>query len=98
MRPEAKSATWAGTQRHAIQLLQGDERLPMLPIDLVNPADVRVNERGKGLCLALKAGRRLRVLATSSGRNLKATKWYRFISSALETTPIPPPPSFSTTR
>src|SRR5260370_2581248 len=36
--------------------------------------------------------------ATSPGRNLSATKRWRRVSSALYTTPIPPPPSFSMTR
>src|SRR4029077_16160494 len=36
--------------------------------------------------------------ATSSGRNLRATKRSRRVSSALYTTPIPPPPNFSTMR
>ena len=38
------------------------------------------------------------VLATSSGRNFRATKRSSRVSSALYTTPIPPPPSFSTMR
>src|SRR6266849_1627627 len=36
--------------------------------------------------------------ATSTGRNLSATKRWRRVSSALYTTPIPPSPSFSVTR
>src|SRR5436305_843496 len=37
-------------------------------------------------------------LASSSGKNFKATKRPSSVSSALYTTPIPPPPTFSTTR
>jgi len=36
--------------------------------------------------------------ANSGGRNLRATVRWRRVSSALKTTPIPPPPSFSKIR
>ena len=45
-----------------------------------------------------KRARAWRSRANSSGRNFRATKRCKRASSALYTTPMPPPPSFSTTR
>ena len=50
-------------QRHAIQKFHRDERLLVLLANVVNRADVRVVECGRGLSFALKAGECLRVTA-----------------------------------
>jgi len=42
--------------------------------------------------------RACRSLESSSGRNFKATVRLSVVSSALYTTPVPPPPSFSSMR
>ena len=61
-------------QRQAFQKLHGDEGLAVLFADVVDRADVGMIQRGRGLRFALKARQRLRIRATSSGRNFSATK------------------------
>ena len=46
-------------QRHAVQILHRNERSPLLVINLVNRADIRVVQRRRGLRLTLKAGKSL---------------------------------------
>ena len=48
-------------QRFTVQELHGDECLTVLLANVVDRADVRMVERGRGLRFALKAGQRLRV-------------------------------------
>ena len=48
-------------QRYAVQKLHGDECLPVMLINLVNRADVRMIERRSGLGFALKTAQGLRV-------------------------------------
>src|SRR5438128_1194216 len=48
-------------QRLAFQKLHGDESLPLLLADVVDGADVRVIEGGRGLRLASETGQRLKV-------------------------------------
>ncbi len=48
-------------QRHAIQVLHGNERLPVVLADVVNGANIRMIQRGSGLRFALETGERLRV-------------------------------------
>ena len=61
-------------QRHSIQKLHHDERLATVFADLVNRADIGMIQGGG--CPAPHAGTGpcLRILATSSGRNFRATK------------------------
>ena len=55
----------------------------VLLANVVNRADVGMIQSGRGLGFAVKALQGLRVRATSSGRNLRATKRPRSVSSAL---------------
>ena len=43
-------------QRLAVQKLHGDECLPVMLVNLMNRADIRMVQRGSGLRLALEAG------------------------------------------
>ena len=62
-------------ERHAVEKLHGDEgRVPSCFVDFVNRADVGMVEGGSGLGFALEALSACASLATSSGRNLRATK------------------------
>src|ERR1700722_12608793 len=85
-------------QRHPVEIFHRDKSLAvLLPISL-NRQVFGLVQAGGGL-----GSRRNRSIvagspATSSGRNLMATKRSSRVSSALYTTPIPPPPSFSTMR
>ena len=79
-----------------IQKLHGNERLPILFTDVVNRADIGMIQR-RGLGFVLKAGECLRVTGNLVGKNLRARKRCSRVSSALYTTPIPPPPSFFST-
>src|SRR6266481_6187514 len=54
--------------------------------------------KSSGRYRAAGNGRGTEGLATSSGRNFGATKRRSRVSSALYTTPRPPPPNFSTMR
>jgi hypothetical protein len=83
-------------QRQPVQKLHRDEGVPVLLTDVVDGADVRMIESRRGLRLTLETGECLR--ATSGGKNFNATKRCRRVSSALYTTPMPPPPSFSMIR
>src|SRR6516162_1043526 len=95
---------WAGTrpaptdpvlERLPFQQFHSDERSTLKLVYVVNRADVGMIEGARGSGFALEAFQHLRVGAGPSGRNLSATKRPSFTSSALYTTPIPPPPSFS---
>jgi len=85
-------------KRLAFQQLHGNEGAVTHFVDLIDGADVGVIESGSRFGFALEPAESLRSRATSSGRNLSATNRPSFRSSALYTTPIPPPPSFSTMR
>ena len=61
-------------QGYPVQKLHGDERLTVLFANFVDGADVGMVQGGCSLGFALKARECLRVSATSSGRNLRATK------------------------
>ena len=64
----------------------------------VDPGDVGVIERCQQLGLAPEAGHRSGSAAKPSGRILIATSRSRVVSTAFQTTPIPPSPIFSTMR
>jgi len=83
-------------QRYPVQKLHGDERLPILLPNVINRADVGMIECGRGLSFTLKTGEGLRVACNFIRQELEQ-RWSR-VSSALKTTPMPPPPSFSTMR
>ena len=82
-------------ERLAFQQLHRDERPALVLVDVVDGADVRVIQGRGGAGFALEPLQRMRSRAKSSGRNLRATRRPSRVSSALYTTPIPPPPSFS---
>jgi hypothetical protein len=67
-------------QRHALQKLHSDERLPVLLANVVNRADVWVIQYGRGLGLTLKAGECLRVtgnlLGASEMAEFARTTWF----------------------
>jgi hypothetical protein len=85
-------------ERLAIQKLHHDEGLALPFVNVVDGADVRVVECRGGLCFTLEALQNLMILGQASGKNFKATNRRSFVSSALYTTPMPPPPSFSIIR
>ena len=58
-------------QRHAIQELHGDERLPVLIVNFVDGADVGVVQSGSRLCLAPKTRQRLRVMSDIFGQEFQ---------------------------
>jgi len=72
-------------QRHPVEKLHCDERHVVLLANVIDRADVGMIQRRRSLGLALKTGARDGVTrdATSSGRNLRATKRCRRVSSAL---------------
>ena len=61
-------------QRHALQKLHGNERLSPCLADFVDGANIGMIQRGSRPRLPPKTFQGLRVFATSSGRNLRATK------------------------
>jgi hypothetical protein len=65
--------------------------------DLVNRADAGMIQRRGRPRFPPKSLERLLVAGDVIGRNLSATNRPSWVSSALYTTPMPPPPSFSTT-
>ena len=79
LRPASNSVLQCCT----VQILHDYEGLPVHLVNLVDGANVGVVERRGGFGFALKAGERLRSLATSSGRNLRATERLSLTSSAL---------------
>src|SRR5204863_8523849 len=81
-------------QSHSIQKLHHDERLMSVLSNLVNGADVGMIQ-GRCRCASRRKRSSARESrATSSGRNFRATKRPSSVSSALYTTPMPPPPNF----
>jgi hypothetical protein len=59
--------------------------MTLLLTDVMNRTDIGMIQRRSGFCLTLEAAEGLRVLATSSGKNLRATKRCNRVSSALYT-------------
>jgi hypothetical protein len=53
---------------------------------------------GGGLGLALEPAQGLRIAGDIIGQELESNEAMQSVSSALYTTPMPPPPSFSTMR
>ena len=70
-------------QRHPVQKLHGDERFPILLTDVKDHANIGVIQRGGGLGFALKTGEGLRVPGRFFRQELRATKRWRRMSSAL---------------
>jgi hypothetical protein len=58
-------------QRQSIQELHGNESLPVLVINFVDGADVRMIQRGGGLGFSLKAGECLRVFSYTIRKELE---------------------------
>src|SRR5579862_1052287 len=85
-------------ERLAVEKLHGDKCPPSVLADVVNRADLGMVQRGSRFGFAAKTFEACGSRATSSGKNLSATKRSNRVSWALYTTPIPPPPSFSTMR
>ena len=61
-------------QRRALQILHGDEGAAVLLADVVNRADVRVIQGGRGSGLALESIQRLRVASEFVGQELERDK------------------------
>jgi len=85
-------------QRESVQKFHGDESFAVCVINLVDGADVRMIQRRGGPGFALKAAECLRVFGYVVGQELEGHNRRSLTSSALYTTPIPPPPIFSTMR
>jgi hypothetical protein len=66
--------------------------------DLIDRADIRMVERGCGAGLAAEAVQSLRVLSNAVGKEFQSDETTKVSVLGFVTTPIPPPPSFSTTR
>ena len=83
----------------AFQVFHDDETLAFILIHVIDRADMRMIQGGGGPRFALEAfdGQRL-FGKKSSGRNFRDTWRPSLRSSALYTTPMPPPPSFSRMR
>src|SRR5262249_3869495 len=99
---QALHAHWAARygvlEGFPLQILHGDEPPIALLADFINGADVRMIQRRRRARFAPESLQRLRIFGHSSGRNFNATKRPSCESSALYTTPMPPPPSSSRTR
>ena len=85
-------------ERLAFEILHDDEGLIAILADVVNGADIGMIQRRRRLGLAAEAAEGRGVAGDILGKEFKTTKRWRRVSSALYTTPIPPPPSFSITR
>jgi hypothetical protein len=72
--------------------------MPLLLTDVIDRADVGMIQRRSGLSLPPEAGQRLRVAGDILGQELERDETVQPGVLGLITTPIPPPPSFSTTR
>jgi hypothetical protein len=59
-------------QGHAIQKFHGDECPAVLVAYVINRADIRVIQRGRGLRFALKTGQRLRIAGNFFGQELES--------------------------
>ena len=81
-----------------VQKLHGDEGFAVLLADVVDRADIGMIQRGCGLGFELKAGQRVRIVGNLLRQELEGDEAMQAVSSALYTTPIPPPPSFSIMR
>jgi hypothetical protein len=58
-------------QRHAVEILHGDEVLTLPLVNLEDHADIGVVQRRSGLCFALEAGMSLRVLGDFIGQEFQ---------------------------
>ena len=85
-------------QRRTVQELHRNERPIAIFPDLMDRADIRMIERRRSPRFPTEAFRRLRILGYIIGQKLQRNEPPSSVSSALYTTPIPPPPSFSTMR
>jgi hypothetical protein len=65
-------------QRHAVEKFHDDEGLPIHFVDFVDGADVGVVQGGRGLGLALKTGKHLRVFGYVRGKKLQGDKAIEF--------------------
>ena len=61
-------------QRYTVQKLHGDERLPVLLANVVNRADIRMVQCGRGLGFALEPGKSLRVAGNFFWKKLEGDK------------------------
>ena len=93
-----RAAGDAVLERLAVQKFHGDEGFARLLADVVNRADVGMIQGGRGLGFAPKALEGLRIVGDVVGQEFERDKTASRMSSALYTTPMPPPPSFSTMR
>jgi len=65
-------------QRHAFQVVHGNERLAGLVVNLVDGADVRVAQSGSCLGFTLEASERLRISRHILGKELEGDKAAKF--------------------
>ena len=61
-------------QRHAVQILHGNECLPILLADVINSADVRMVQRGCRLRFTLETAQSLRIFRHIIGQELERDK------------------------
>ena len=97
-RPASGPALDEAADREPFEPLHRDERLSVVLAELVDGADVRMLERRGEACLPLEPGEPLARAAASLRRSLMATSRPRRMSSARNTTPMPPSPRQSSSR
>ena len=61
-------------QRHAVEILHGDEGFAVLVVDFIDGADVGMIQGRGGLGFALEAAERLRVFGYIVGKELESDK------------------------
>ena len=76
-------------QRHAVKKLHGDERLPVLIVDLIDGADVGMVQGRSGLGLTLKAAQSLLVSGDLIGKEFERHKAIEFDILGLVDDPHP---------
>jgi hypothetical protein len=87
-------------QRHHVQKFHHDEGLAFTPADFVDGTNVGMIQGRCGTSFPAEAFERLRVSGNIFRQELQGDEatYNSSVSSALYTTPIPPPPSFSMMR
>src|SRR5688572_30252885 len=85
-------------ERRALQELHGDERSSVLLANVVHGADVRMVERRCAAGFTLKAAQRVGIASQFRRDEFEGDRSMQPSILSFETTPMPPPPSFSPMR